>query len=594
MKTRFLKAFAAVMMLFSFYGFVRAEDGLAITATIQNAGENVTLSQIENNACSASDVVLGDNTTLTLLCEGADEIYYTTDGTTDPSKPAEPTAKEGAASVLYADPIALNQAMVVDGKIIVKAIAYKQEVAEGAKATANVSDILTITLILKEEEPAPVETVATPTFKIGEETVSGIIAFANDTVVKIECTTSDAVVRYTLAADVDLTDETSGEEYNTTDGVRIDAACTLKARAFKTGMTASEVASISFTKKEAPVVDQSATPTFKADGQTVTEKWEMEEKAMITIEAAEGATIRYTTDADVVLSETTGMEYNAPFEVSEPCTVKAVAIETGKSISEVALLQIVLKSVDPQPEKPAVPGFEKKEGVESDTIVVLKGEADSLFVAVGRDSISAVAAGFAKYTKNVKVAVDQDTVVVAYTKKGELVSDTVKYVYKKSVDPQPEKPATPEFSLKGEVNVGDTLKISCATETAEVFYSLDTNAFVKYETGIVITRAIKVRAYAVNGELVSDTAEVSLTVKPVANENEELAGVSVYPNPNNGRFNVSVPVNAVIEVFAANGRMVKRADLSAGMNTMQLDNTGIYFVRVRANGQVSIKKVVVR
>ncbi len=86
------------------------------------------------------------------------------------------------------------------------------------------------------------------------------------------------------------------------------------------------------------------------------------------------------------------------------------------------------------------------------------------------------------------------------------------------------------------------------------------------------------------------------TDTPVANEsNKELAGVSVYPNPGNGLFNLNVPVQAKVDIFSAAGQFVRQMQVQAGTTPMQLENAGIYFVKVSAaNGQTAVKRVVVR
>ncbi|MCM1531215.1 MAG: T9SS type A sorting domain-containing protein [Bacteroides sp.] len=77
-------------------------------------------------------------------------------------------------------------------------------------------------------------------------------------------------------------------------------------------------------------------------------------------------------------------------------------------------------------------------------------------------------------------------------------------------------------------------------------------------------------------------------------ERNELAGVSVYPNPANGVFNLNVPARANVEIFNANGQVVRQMEVAAGLTSMQLGNAGVYFIRVRANGQEAVKRVVVR
>lgn len=82
---------------------------------------------------------------------------------------------------------------------------------------------------------------------------------------------------------------------------------------------------------------------------------------------------------------------------------------------------------------------------------------------------------------------------------------------------------------------------------------------------------------------------------PSANENKELAGVNLYPNPNDGEFNVVVPTSAQVDVFTATGMLVNRTVMTAGVHSLKLAGSGIYFVRFTAeNGQVAVKRVIVR
>ncbi len=160
--------------------------------------------------------------------------------------------------------------------------------------------------------------------------------------------------------------------------------------------------------------------------------------------------------------------------------------------------------------------------------------------------------------------------------------------------------AEPTFSLaSGEVAKGTKVALACATEGARIYYTVNglepTASSTLYEDSIVIDGNMTIRAIAMKEDMEnSKMAVASYTVVSVANENKALAGVSIYPNPNDGQFHISVPVDASVEVFTANGQVVKRAALAAGANTLRVDNSGIYFVRVRANGQVAIQKVVVR
>lgn len=174
---------------------------------------------------------------------------------------------------------------------------------------------------------------------------------------------------------------------------------------------------------------------------------------------------------------------------------------------------------------------------------------------------------------------------VAYTVKEEVEPDTVK---------------APTFSVPaGEVEEGTEVELASETEGAKIYYTVDgtvpTAESTEYTAAISIDKAMTIKAIAVmEGMVNSKVAEASYTIK-VANEGKELAGVSLYPNPTEGEFYVSVPVNANVEIFTVNGILVNRFDMVAGKQNVRLPNSGIYFVRFTAeNGQVAVRRVIVR
>ena len=235
-------------------------------------------------------------------------------------------------------------------------------------------------------------------------------------------------------------------------------------------------------------------------------------------------------------------------------------------------------------------------------VVYVAAKHDSILVAMNKDFATATDTTFVTFKKNDTIVMTQDTMVVlAYAMKDGESSKTVKYEYKKTTTPvDPDKVNAPEIKklndttvvvLKGEA---DSIFVAMGVDSAAAL----TNGFAKFTGNDTIKLAADtvILAYAMKGEESSDTVKYEFK-KAVssANETKELAGVSVYPNPSNGEFNVSVAENVTVEVFNTNGQIVKRARLNAGVNAMQLNYSGIYFVRfTAANGQVAIKKVVVR
>ncbi|MDE5743620.1 MAG: chitobiase/beta-hexosaminidase C-terminal domain-containing protein, partial [Bacteroidales bacterium] len=158
--------------------------------------------------------------------------------------------------------------------------------------------------------------------------------------------------------------------------------------------------------------------------------------------------------------------------------------------------------------------------------------------------------------------------------------------------------AKPTFSVAaGEVEAGTTVTLACATEEAVIYYTVDgsepTAESTQYTEAIEITKAMTVKAIAIKGEAKSEIATAAYTIK-TANEDLELAGVSVYPNPSNGMFNIELPVAATIEVFMSNGMLYQRMKLSEGNATLNIERSGIYFLRITGEGRTAIKRVIVR
>jgi hypothetical protein len=85
---------------------------------------------------------------------------------------------------------------------------------------------------------------------------------------------------------------------------------------------------------------------------------------------------------------------------------------------------------------------------------------------------------------------------------------------------------------------------------------------------------------------------------------EESGGVTIQPNPNNGRFTVSfasaAPADVTVELHNALGQSVYNETLRAfeGRYTKEMDLTsmsnGAYYLKVKRNGETSTHKVVYR
>lgn len=72
------------------------------------------------------------------------------------------------------------------------------------------------------------------------------------------------------------------------------------------------------------------------------------------------------------------------------------------------------------------------------------------------------------------------------------------------------------------------------------------------------------------------------------------AGVSVYPNPSAGAFNLRMTYAGTVEVYDMTGRVVSRESMTAGVHSLSLERSGIYMMRILSNGKTVTVKLVVR
>lgn len=162
----------------------------------------------------------------------------------------------------------------------------------------------------------PIEKVATPTFN----PASG--SYTSPVSVSINCDTAGSTIRYT----------TNGTEPTTTSAVysnpiTVSQTTSIKAKAFKTGLTDSDVATALYTIAITPI-DQVATPVISPSSGT----YNSEVTVSISC-ATTGATIRYTIDGSDPTSSST--VYSGSFAVSSSATVKAKAFKSGMTDSAI-------------------------------------------------------------------------------------------------------------------------------------------------------------------------------------------------------------------------------------------------------------------
>jgi hypothetical protein len=116
--------------------------------------------------------------------------------------------------------------------------------------------------------------------------------------------------------------------------------------------------------------------------------------------------------------------------------------------------------------------------------------------------------------------------------------------------------------------------------SVEKFYDLHVVAFiVREETKEVMQSSWSAQDWAIG-----------------QNELEKTLEMTVYPNPNNGNFELKLPENVnngIVTVRDINGRLILTQDINANNTAIQLEDVsnGIYFVELSANGKTTIQKM---
>ncbi len=193
--------------------------------------------------------------------------------------------------------------------------------------------------------PPPQEQVATPEIDPdGGE-------FEDEVEVSLSTTTSDATIRYTLNGSNPASSSTL---YN--GPFTLTSSATVKARAFKSGMTDSEVASAIFDiTNPPPPQEQVATPEIDPDG------GEFEDEVEVSLSTTTSdATIRYTLNGGNPTSSST--LYDAPFTLTSNATVKARAFKAGMTDSEVASADFTITGPPSEGDAPMITRFNPASG----------------------------------------------------------------------------------------------------------------------------------------------------------------------------------------------------------------------------------------
>jgi len=95
------------------------------------------------------------------------------------------------------------------------------------------------------------------------------------------------------------------------------------------------------------------------------------------------------------------------------------------------------------------------------------------------------------------------------------------------------------------------------------------------------------------GEVEDYTLSVSY---PVEINNNQIAGLSIYPNPNNGQFQINLPDNYRLQISDITGKVLWSKQTTNNTIPIDLGNIekGIYFIKIQNNETTVIKKIVIQ
>ncbi len=372
--------------------------------------------------------------------------------------------------------------------------------------------IVFITLSCSKKTTEPEEKkVATPSFNPAD------VTYPSTQNVSISTTTDNATIRYT----------TNGSEPTDSSAVYhspivINSTTTIKARAFLSGWTSSDIASATYT-----ITGAVATPTFNPAGGTFSST----QNVSIST-STPNAMICYTTNGSEPTSTST--IYSTPINVSSTTTIKARAFLSGWTSSDIASATFTIT------EAVATPTFNPPGGT-YDTIQIVSMSTSTpnariRYTTNGSEPTSTSTI----YSSPISVS-SMTTIKAKGFRTGWIASSTASAIY--NVTPS-EAVATPTINPPGGIYY-ETKKVSISTTTpnATIRYTTDgsepTSTSTIYSSLILVssTTTIKAKGFC-DGWTASSTANTTYTFIPI----ETVATPTMNPTGGayGGTMNVSI------------------------------------------------------
>jgi len=410
-------------------------------------------------------------------------IYYTTDGTTTPT----------AASAQYSTPI------TVGSNITLKAVAIKTNMGNSGVVSQGYVILIPAT--------APFFTPPEGTFNSTQS-------------VTINSAIEGASIRYTTDGTT-TPSETVGTVYTTP--VSISANTTLKAIAYKSGMTNSLVTSGDY-------VINCAAPVLSVP----TESYNVAQSVTIS-SATTGALIYYTINGDTPSASST--LYNGTISVGSNMTIKAIAVKSGMGNSSIASEAYTIVLPVAAPTFTPAPG--SYTSVQPVTIASATSGADIYYTLEG----STPTISSPHYDAPVSVASDLTLKAIAI-KAGMSASTVTSGDYVITLPA-----ASPQFSpLPGSFTSSPNVTITSTTTgaNARIYYTVDgtdpTASSTLYTAPVAITADVTLKAITVNtGMSPSPVTSGAYVIYPKANDPTFLPAAGTYI----GSQNISMATTSV-------------------------------------------------
>lgn len=416
----------------------------------------------------------------------------------------------------------------------------------------------------------------------------------------ITCATEDAVIRYTL----DGTEPTeTSDEYSAP--ISINTTTTLKAKAWKTGMEASMVATANYNFP--PEVANIA--AFKATSATTNSTVykitgdvnfvfrsgrymfvEDESAALLIYDNSTPVITTTYTEGDVISGGVFGSystyggmvemvpAHNTAEATGTPVTITPMVATIPTLVSQYSTLESRLVTIE------NVTFIGNKKYVNGTDTMAYYNRFASITNDPEVGETGSITGFLAIYNGQVQLYPRDDN------------DFTIQ---------QMEQVATPVFTpAPGEYENGVEVSISCATAGATIYYTLDgTNPDEnsdEYEEPLgfyatsslpatITVKAIAIKAGLLNSEIAEATYSIPVGIRDMQQN------ISIYPNPTNGNVTLDLSgLNAkTVELFSMNGQLLNTVVPTDETMTLSLSQyaAGIYFVRIHTDNGVMTQKI---